>query len=212
MRDLPLSKRPNRAILAANRPESGEYQLALSLDNGNLNIIDFGGGLSTNYFQYRRILLHCNMLSIRWNIVEHNEIVKLGVLHFENEQVKFFNNLDAALQLSPKSQSVLFTGSLQLIDQPFEVLDKIIANGTKIIAFDRLLVGPQDKHRVFLRHPDPNYFPSSFSEWCFSRDLFVGYLENGGYKLVEDFTDNPNRHFDVTGMIFVKLGVGRLVS
>ena len=59
--------------------------LLLSRDKGNINIIDFGGGLGNSYVQNRKILRQLVATSVRWNIVERPVFVKLGMVHFQTD-------------------------------------------------------------------------------------------------------------------------------
>jgi putative methyltransferase (TIGR04325 family) len=178
--------------------------LVLSTKNDNISIIDFGGGLGANYFQNLKIFYHLNNKLITWNVVERRDIAKLGTLYFENNTLKFFERLDDVFGVSPTDNAIVFSGSLQCVEQPFDILDKVIRNGIKIIALDRLFISKErSEHKVFVQRPDPKiYYPASYPVWCFSKDSFITTLEAKGFKMIELFTEHMN--FDQAGMIFTR--------
>jgi len=180
--------------------------LALSRGRGRLDVLDFGGGLATNYHQNRKVLAHLADTQVRWNIVERPVFADLGRQHFERPGLRFFASLDeAATALGDDlPDAFLFSGSLQCLEQPAATLDAAIALGARVLAFDRLIVAPEADDRIFVQQPDPvAYYAATYPTWCFSRRRFVERLADRGFTLVEDFTQDPDRPFDHCGMIFV---------
>lgn len=180
--------------------------LVLSRHKDILNVIDFGGGLGTNYFQNRKILRQLSGTSVRWNIVERPVFAKLGAEHFQTNELNFYSTLEDALSnVTPIPDALLFSGSLHYVADPVSVLDQAINAGISIIALDRLLVSPENEHAVFIQHPNPyTHYKATYPVWCFSRDAFVARFVANGFMLVERFTGAPDAHFDRCGMIFVK--------
>jgi putative methyltransferase (TIGR04325 family) len=178
--------------------------LHMSRHKNKISIIDFGGGLGTNYFQNRKILGGLYNTSVSWNIVELPLLSELGREHFANSQLTFFSDIgDAIRAVRDVADSVLFSGSLQYIPEPFALLDQVIDRGGKLLAFDRLVVSPTENHAVFVHVPHPEYYyPATYPSWCFSKELFIRNLAARGFQLVEHFTRHPDRHFDICGMIF----------
>jgi putative methyltransferase (TIGR04325 family) len=179
--------------------------LVCSKQKHSLNIIDFGGGLGSNYFQNIKLLRHLSTTSIFWGVVEQKAFAKLGLEQFQTEQLKFFSSIDDALSSPPKCDAVIFTGSLQNIAQPYALLDKVINANIDIIAMDRMLVSSAASDAVFVQHPDPKiYYSATYPVWCFSKDRFVAHLNTKGYNLVEDFPAHPDDPFDHCGFIFTR--------
>jgi putative methyltransferase (TIGR04325 family) len=177
--------------------------LALSRQKTTINIIDFGGGLGSNYFQNRKLLRQLSGTSVSWNVVERPICAKSGTEHFQTEELKFFSSLEVAVaKLKPIPDALIFTGSLQYLAEPFLLLDQVVNYGIKLVAFDRLLVSPLSDHAAFVQRL--NFSPASFPVWCFSKDAFISWLTGKGFLLVEHFTSNSDVHFDHCGMIFAK--------
>ena len=174
--------------------------------NHIINLIDFGGGLGTNYFQNRKILKRLPNTKIRWNVVEQDTFADLGMTHFANTELTFNKTLEDLLSGPPSHfGGLLFSGSLQCVPTPFSLLEEAIEAGINIIAMDRLLLSPTRQHAVYIQHPDPNiYYSASYPVWCFAKDVFIAWFGYRGFKLVEHFTSDPDKAFDHAGLIFVR--------
>jgi putative methyltransferase (TIGR04325 family) len=179
--------------------------LALARQRDPLALVDFGGGLATNFFQNRKILWNLDGTPISWNIVERPILVQLGRQHFARPGLAFFADLDeAARALGNLPDALMFSGSLQCLREPLATLDKVIAMGVKTLAFDRLIVAPESDDRVYVQCPDPElYYAATYPTWCFSKRRFIANLEGRGFRLVEDFPENPDAHFDHCGLVFI---------
>lgn len=176
--------------------------LHVSTRRHHIDLVDFGGSLGTNYFQSRKLLRHMSGLPVSWRIVERPTIANLGRAHFANSELSFFTTLDEALRDSP-TDAFLFSGSLQYVRQPADLVSQVIARGARLIAFDRVLTSPTRAHAVFIQAPDPRcYYASTYPVWRFSTDLLVESLDRQGFGLVEHFTLTPDAEFHQSGMLF----------
>jgi putative methyltransferase (TIGR04325 family) len=179
--------------------------LALSRRTGQLNILEVGGGLGQGYFQNRKIMQNLCNVRIAWSIVERPDLAKLGTEYFAKSDLRFFSSMEIALhELDNAPEFVLFSGSLQYLAEPFDILDKITSAGAKILCFDRLLVSPTDQHAIFIQHPPKILYQATYPTWCFSKDLFIENVVSRGFALVDHLTSNPKAEFDHCGMIFVR--------
>jgi putative methyltransferase (TIGR04325 family) len=175
--------------------------LAASRDGG-LNIIDFGGGLGSGYFQNAR-LLRLMSSSVRWNIVERPIFVKLGIEHFQNDALRFYSSLSEAIARS-KSNSLIFSGSFQYIEEPFALIDEAARSAIRILAFDRTLTWGKPDDGIFLQHPPKTHYRATYAVRCFSKHRFIARLAELGFALVEDFTRDHPADFCHSGMIFAR--------
>jgi len=164
----------------------------------SVNVLDFGGQLGTNYFQNRRILRSLGSIPTIWNIVETEAFARLGKQHLQSDELRFFPSIREA----PILNAVLFSGSLQYVSNPFEILEFIINAGATIIALDRVALHSDPDHTIFVQHA-PGIYGASFAVWQFSRDALVGWFEGRGLRLVDQLV-TPYGHVDNSGMIFVR--------
>ncbi|MFX6225949.1 methyltransferase, TIGR04325 family, partial [Acinetobacter baumannii] len=88
-----------------------------SRNNGNLNVLDFGGSLGTTYFQNLPFLDGLN--SLTWNIVEQPNYVVAGKEHFETDQLRFYENIASCIK-EQKPNIIIFCGVLQYINDTYE--------------------------------------------------------------------------------------------
>jgi len=103
-------------------------------NNNNLNIIDYGGGLGNLYFQYRQLL---NGTKIKWNIIEQPIFVNEGNKSFANNELRFFNLIEECLEIS-SVDAILFSGVIEILEKPYELISKIISKNIQNIIFDRV--------------------------------------------------------------------------
>jgi putative methyltransferase (TIGR04325 family) len=191
-----------------NHPAYSHTMLAFLLlataRDGGLNIVDFGGGLGSGYFQNAR-LLRLMSSSVRWNIVERPIFVKLGIEHFQNDALRFYSALGEAIARS-KSNSLIFSSSLQYVEEPFALIDEATRSAIRILAIDRTLTWGRPDDGIFLQHPPKAHYRATFACRCFSKHRFIARLAELGFALVEDFTRNPPYPADFceSGMIFAR--------
>jgi putative methyltransferase (TIGR04325 family) len=186
--------------------------MSSGMNHGKLDIVDFGGSLGTNFAQNRKFLRpFIDDGNCHWNIVERPPTVDLGRKHFENHNLRFFASLDEIkMQRGYIPKFYLFSGSMQCVEEPFSLLDLIIADGANLIAFDRILVSPKTQHEILIQPHHGITFPT----WCFSRNLFVQTMAKKGFAFVEEFSIPPGEQFDCqrgpdrdfywAGLIFVR--------
>lgn len=143
---------------------------------------------------------------IRWNIVERPVFARLGAEHFQSSELSFSSSLaDLLSGQASQAESLLFSGSLQYVSDPFAILAQAAESEIKLIALDRVLVSPSPDHAIFIQNPDPSiFYQANYPVWCFSRDKIVRWFSDRGFALVEHFTKNADAHFNHCGMIFVR--------
>ena len=178
--------------------------LTASRSPGSLEIVDFGGGLGSNYSQNRRVLQRMAETTIRWHVVERRVFAELGTEYFQNDELQFYSSFDELLaRVGSFPRALIFTGSLQYTADPEAILRRALELGVDLFAFERLLVGPNDEPSIFIQHPPPSFYDASYPVRCFSRDKFIRWFEAKGFSLVDHFNFQPNATFDHCGMIFV---------
>lgn len=90
-----------------------------------INILDFGGGAGTQYFLARKLL--SNDIRIKWNVVETNIMVEEAKSSkLESSELKFFDNIDTAVQDLGLINLIYANSSLTYTDKPLNYLDKLL--------------------------------------------------------------------------------------
>jgi putative methyltransferase (TIGR04325 family) len=166
-----------------------------------LNVIDFGGGLGSNYYQNLKLIRALSATATSWNVVERAPLARIGAEQFQTDQLRFHDDL-AAVRLD--RPVLLFTGSLQYVADAFGLLAEAIAH-TDIVALDRVLVWGQPQHAVFVQRLDARRFgPVTLPTWCFAKDALIDWFVARGFVLVEQFAAGPQRRFENCGLLFVR--------
>ncbi len=160
------------------------HLLWISSKNDNrLNLIDFGGSLGTTYFQNINFLK--NLKGLKWNIVEQKKFVDCGKKLFEDQNLKFFYNLEDSLEQN-QPQAILISSSLQYLESPYDFLDKITNLNFEYIIFDRIPFLKTGEDRLTIQKVAPKIYDASYPCWLFNRGKFKKILEKK-YELIAEF-------------------------
>jgi putative methyltransferase (TIGR04325 family) len=178
--------------------------LSANLNNGYLNVCDFGGSLGSSYFQNRSFINRVK--KVHWNIIEQSHFVETGKNEFENNFLKFYYSLYEFSQEN-KPQTLLLSSVLQYIEHPYDLLDKILAYDFKIVILDRT---PFDKNNgnefVMLQKVPKEIYDASYPAWVFNAQKMSNFILDKDFKLLETFDSNDknNLNFYYGGLIFIK--------
>lgn len=175
-----------------------------------LNVIDFGGGLGTSYYQNRPFLQ--SVARLNWVIVEQQTFVEQGNLLFRDGQVSFHADLGKALAVSDP-HIVLLSSSLQYVERPYDILEIISRAKAEIIVVDRTLFSDSSHDVVTRQHVSADIFSAVIPTWIFSESKFLDYMQLN-YALVSKFpascstadNDREDRNLEESGYLFVLRG------
>ena len=158
-----------------------------SQNDNKLNLIDFGGSLGTTYFQNRKFLK--DIKELRWNIVEQKSFVECGKKYLEDEQLKFYDDIDSCCaKQSP--DIIVFSGVLQYLEEPYRVIEEIFKYQFEYILIDRtLFFTDSTPDRITVQNVPPAHYEASFPAWFFNMDKFLKYFDSK-YEMIEDFDSN----------------------
>jgi putative methyltransferase (TIGR04325 family) len=153
--------------------------------SGTLNVLDFGGSLGSTYFQNRVFL--SALPGVRWNIVEQPRHVQVGKACFEDDHLRFYDDIEACL-VETQPNVVLFSSVLQYLERPYAVLDQVLALPCEHVIIDRtpFWAGTEDRLCVQTVHPD--IYAASYPSWVFSRERFHSHLQEE-WETVVTFDD-----------------------
>jgi len=168
-------------------------------NQGQLNIIDFGGSLGSTYHQHQRFFADLNQVS--WNIVEQSGFVTIGNESFANKQLHFYHSIDECIQ-NQKIDAIILSGVLQYIEQPYELLEYIFSKKFNYILFDRTpYISGND--RITIQKVHPTIYKASYPCWFFNEQKFKDFF-NSEYQLVTEFNalDQANIPSKFKGFIF----------
>jgi putative methyltransferase (TIGR04325 family) len=155
---------------------------AASNSGNELNVLDFGGSLGTSYFQNRAFLEH--VAHFRWNIVEQAHYVARGRAEFETPALRFYESVDACVAETGPS-TVLVSGSLGYVHQPYALLDQLVGLECPYLIFDRLAFLP-DRDRISIQRVRNHIYGASYPVWFLSEKRFRAVLDVQ-YTLMAEF-------------------------
>jgi putative methyltransferase (TIGR04325 family) len=101
-------------------------------------VLDFGGG---GGLQYLAAVQAFPRRTLRWAIVEHPAMVRRA-RELERENLKYFSSPDAAAEWLGNVDLLHSNGALQYLDQPEEMLTRLLALRPAFVSWSRLLIGP----------------------------------------------------------------------
>ncbi|WP_212717964.1 methyltransferase, TIGR04325 family [Synechocystis sp. PCC 7338] len=174
-------------------------------NSGRLNVLDFGGALGCHYYQYRDFLFNLNLKELKWNVVEQKNFVECGQTFFENEELKFYFDIDTCLK-QEKPNVILLSGVIQCLEKPYEFIETLInKHKFSYILIDRLALINGYDDRLTIQKIPPEIYNASYPSWFFSEAKFLDYFQEK-YDLIFEFQgdDKVNILSEFKGFIFKK--------
>jgi putative methyltransferase (TIGR04325 family) len=150
-------------------------------NGGSLNVIDFGGSLGSTYFQNRLFLK--SIKEVHWNIIEQSRFVEIGKSDFEDESLTFFYSVDECLRkYSPNV--LLFSGVMQYLKEPYDMLKRVIDLNIEFIIFDRTIFNNEPRERLTIQ--EVSLFNEKIPCWFLDENKFITILKEH-YDVVIQF-------------------------
>lgn len=177
--------------------------LGIALRNrGTLRVVDFGGSLGSTYFAVRKFLNGIDRLT--WSVIEQPHFVDCGKREFENDELKFYVDIDACVS-EQKPDAILLSGVLSYLERPYEVLEKIINIGCANILVARQAFSREARDRLTIQIVPPHIYQASYPHWFLNPARFMGCFR-GRYDLVTEFysMDSANIPAFYRGLFFEK--------
>lgn len=108
--------------------------VALALDGNELRVIDFGGGGGNLYTIARSVL--DPKIKLRWSVVETQAMVE-AAKSLENDELKFFSDIQIAVNDLGTVDLMLTSGALQCCKDPYVSLQNLVAVQAKYLFITR---------------------------------------------------------------------------
>jgi putative methyltransferase (TIGR04325 family) len=177
---------------------------AATFANGSLRVLDFGGALGSSYFQCRHWLNH--LPTMDWCVVEQPHFVAMGNEQLANHHLRFVESI--AQTASQPFDVALFSGVLQYLPTPMEILRQAIAAKPRYIIIDRTptINATHDQIRI-QKQTSRRLAPSSYPIHLFTQATLM-QVATWGYRLLSRFdaVDEPmggiGSRVDFKGYIF----------
>lgn len=149
---------------------------AASENNGNLNVLDFGGSLGSSYFQNKEMLGCLNQL--RWIVVEQEHFNAYGRQYFKTGELDFADTISDAQQMA-QPDVLLFSGVLQYVPDPELFINQAIQTNATYLVVDRTSFISGSTERIMIQRVPPEIYEAAYPVRFFNEDrflqLFKGY-------------------------------------
>ena len=172
-----------------------------SQNDNRLNVLDFGGSLGSSYFQNRSFL--CHLKELRWNVVEQPHFVSCGQENFQDDNLKFYSNIEACL--SENNPTVLILSSvLPYLEAVDGMLAGMLSQSFPYIIIDRTPFIKEGEDRITVQRVPARIYKASYPCRFLNETKLLSLFTKAGYKLIADFEalDRANIPSIYKGFIF----------
>ena len=133
--------------------------LGAAKNSGKVSVLDFGGSLGSSYFQCQKFL--SELPEVEWAVVEQRNFVKVGKVHISSKEISFFETIDEC-GASLRPNVALLSSTLQYIQDPVAVLQKVSLLDVNTIIIDRTPFSFDNKAAIVIQHVPPEIYPASY--------------------------------------------------
>lgn len=141
--------------------------------DGYLNVIDFGGSLGSTFFRYRNVF---SKLNVKWTVIEQKHFVDYGKEEVPEVQFKYYLE-----ECEDDSNVVLLSGVLSYLENPYEILDRIVSKKIKYIIVDEQAFSKEDVDIIRLQNVPESIYKAVYPARLFSLTKFSDFFKKNGY-------------------------------
>ncbi len=186
---------------AVHAPLVAALRAGAAAHGGRLDVVDFGGGLGSTWWQHRAAL--ADFSPARWRVVERSGLVAAGRDEFTAPPLEFYESLADALETGPAA-TILLSSVLPYVEKPYELLAEVARAGFAEVILDRtpFIAGATD--RIVVQHTPPALGGGSHPCRLFARARIIAALAPA-YALVADWPvpfDQVDPRVDYRGLHF----------
>jgi len=149
--------------------------------DGELTVLDFGGGLGGSYFNYR--YAWAAVPRLRWRVVEQPAFVATGRAELADGRLEFFESAAAALAAGVPDV-LLLAGVLPYLMEPHGVLRTLLATPYRHVLVERTGFTPGARDRLTVQKVPAAIGGGSYPCWFFARAGLLAHF--AGYNLLRD--------------------------
>jgi putative methyltransferase (TIGR04325 family) len=150
------------------------------IENGKkLNVIDFGGSLGSLY--YSLIKFFDSKEIERWSIIEQENFVECGRKDFEDETLRFYENIESCINENDPNL-VILSSVLQYIENPYELLSNLFSLNVEYILIDRTAFINRNEDCIS-NQVVPSY-QAKIQHWFFSFPKFQRLVKSYNWEVI----------------------------
>ncbi len=163
-----------------NEPLLRALRRVADAEGGRLDVVDFGGGLGSTWWQHREALGDV----ARWRVVEQPSFVAAGE-EFATEVLTFHASL-ADAQHASRSPAILFSGVLPYLEKPLELLASLSGLGFSHVVLDRTPFVTASSDELVVQHTPPRLGGGSYPSWLFTRTSILSAI-GSPFELLDEW-------------------------
>ena len=153
-------------------------------EGNKIDLVDFGGSLGSSFFQLKPFL---DNYSVKWNVIEQEHVAAVGKSKLENDQLKFFSNIQN-IPVTSSISTFFSSGAIQYLQDPYKGLDDLNLGRFNYLIFDRLSVLESDKDRLTIQVVPKKRYKAIYPCWFLSKKKFLNYLIDLGFALIDSYS------------------------
>lgn len=164
--------------------------LSLLLNKSEINIIDFGGGLGSTYYNCKQLITNENY-KINWHIVEQPHFIEIGRIDHQTKELLFYDNIDL---IKSNVDMIILSGVLQYLLNPFDFIVDFKNKKYPFIFIDRLIChfNSQQATSIMVEHVPKHIYKASYPCYVFQYQEILKYYTDQ-YDIVYEFNANEGR-------------------
>lgn len=152
------------------------------VSEGRLDVVDFGGGLGSTWWQHRSALPAC--AEVYWRVVEQPHYVAAG-REFANATLSFHNSIGTVVAEN-KPSVILLSSVLPYLEVPEALLEEITCLGFRHVIIDRTPFVRNGTARLAVQFTPPELGGGSYPVWLFDREHLLKSLQKK-YELMNEW-------------------------
>lgn len=178
-----------------------------ALDDGRLEVIDFGGSLGSTFRQCRPFL--DALRQIQWHVVEQPAFVEAGRREFSTPELTFHSSI-ADVPASETPATVIFSSVLQYLEDYRGVLEALVPLKCRHLLIDRSPFSSLASDHLCVQRVPEQIYNASYPCWILSRSRLLDALSRQ-WRLVSEFScpegecrTDEGLNFEFRGLILEK--------
>lgn len=157
--------------------------LKSTVKNNSLSIVDFGGSLGSQYFQYKRFF---EGVDINWMVVEQKHFVECGKKEIANSELQFFNTIEEALK-HKAANTIVLSSVLPYLKEPFAMIEKVKSYNFDYLIIDRNPFMDTENDMLTVQVVPESIYNASYPAWFFNEKKFLKAFEDK-YTVKNEFS------------------------
>jgi len=153
-------------------------------NHGRMHVLDFGGALGSTFMQCRGFFR--DLPDLKWQVVEQSHYVEWARRNLDVRDLGFSSSLDEAF-IAVEPNVVLFSGVLQYLEKPVEIVRNTLRPGVQYVIIDRTPFIAGSRSMITVQQVPKSLVESSYPAWLFHQPDLMAPVLDAGFRLLTEF-------------------------